>query len=343
MTFRRREFMEYLRVNEEFSDIVIEDIRYGKVYGALFYKKGVSYRRSVLLIHGTAGNRYGLKLLAKRLVECGYFCLSIDLPSHYDNPNEYVVGNVCESIYESIYYLKKKCGMKTVSVLGHSIGAVGAFFSLGGYTNKIEKELYLLGENIIKNLKSINILIKKNKVRYKDKIKDLFSKVDRDYSEMKNIIFDSLKHIVSNDLTANCYVLLAPPLDLKSGVPGLKIFRNLPKKIVKLVFENVFHKPALKQAYKENNPLKYYNNKDNDVTWQMFNIKDLSSLLDYMINLKEFPDFMKFIEDLIFVIKTKQGTGVNGDKKISFIEYIYMKYIKNKPKLFIYGKRDLYL
>ena len=51
--------------------------------------------------------------------------------------------------------------------------------------------------------------------------------------------------------------------------------------------------------------------------------------------MKEPKDYMELIEDLA---KFKEQ-----ENKINFFEYYQKKYLLAKPKIFIYGKRDLYL
>ena len=107
--------------------VIKRDISLNKIKGTVYYKEKTNYKRGILLVHGFSGNRYGLGVLAERLADYGFFCLSIDLPSHYKNKNEFTMGELSDTITQSILFIKNQ-GISRVSVIGHSIGAVGAHF-----------------------------------------------------------------------------------------------------------------------------------------------------------------------------------------------------------------------
>lgn len=331
----QKELLLKVKNNEQF-DIIKEDISWNKLHGTTYIKKGYKTNKGILLIHGTAGNRYGLEVLSQRLAEAGYFCLSLDLPSHYQNPDKYTIGNMCEMIYQGIYFIKRKYSIKSVSLVTHSIGATAAIFSTGGYTNELENKLYNHHEKISSNIEKIEKLGQKKPEGYNLEIQKLINESEEEYNKLKELILNSLKYIVKNDLLPSSYVLLAPPIDAKSGIPGLNILRKLPRRHVKWIFENLLHKPAVKQIYKEWNVVKYEPEKDPDyINWQFFKTKDISELLEYMVNLKEAPDYIKLIEDIVKFRKK--------ENKTSFFDYYLEHYIKQKPKLFVYGSRDLFL
>ena len=72
-------------IHGEKLGIIQENISSGRIHGTIYYKKGIRPSRGILLVHGFSGNRYGMGVLAERLAEYGFFCLSIDLPSHFLN------------------------------------------------------------------------------------------------------------------------------------------------------------------------------------------------------------------------------------------------------------------
>ncbi len=321
----RKELNEKIKRGEKF-DIKIKDISTGRIHGTI-YSKDNKMRKAVLVVHGTSGNRYGLGVLSERLAEAGYFCLNVDLPSHYQNPDPYTIGHICEMIHEGIHLLKSTYGFGQVAVIGHSVGSTAAVFSAGGYNTRLENSLY-------NHFERINSLAEKLE-KSEDK-KRLIQAIEGEYNQMKSEIVSSMKYVISNGLVPYCYILLAPVLKVKGGLPALGLIRRLPKRAIKFIVETMLHKPALKQIEKEGNPVHFKPEEDPDyVNWQFLKTKDAHSLLEYLAHMKELPDYLKLIEEMIKFRKK--------DGRIVFFQYYYDKYIKYKPKLVIYGARDLYI
>jgi hypothetical protein len=134
----------------------------------------------------------------------------------------------------------------------------------------------------------------------------------------------------------DCYVLLAPPIEVKKSIPGLKILRKLKPKWQKVLIEKFFHEPLVKLTQEEGNVVKYIPEADPAYTnWLFFKIRDVPEFLDYIMNLKEPSDFLELVE--------KIGQFRRKDQKTTFFEYYLKKYLLAPPKLFIYGKWDGFL
>ncbi len=321
-------------IGGEKYDIIKKDVIIGKVHGTIYYKDRVKMSRGVLLVHGISDNRYVMSALAERLAEYGFFCLSIDLPSHFLNTNEFTLGELSQTITDGVLLVKKSFGVNKVAVIGHSIGAVGSLFSNAGYNIQIERTLYSTWENMKELIEKESNLILQDKDS--NEILRLNQKIDSLYSELKQIILYSLKKGIQENSSVSCYILLAPPLNCKKAIPVMGLLKRLDHKWAKRIFEYLFHKPAIKQIYKEGNLIGYVSeNKEDYIYWKFFKNKNISEFLIYFLNMKEPIDFLRLIEDLI---KFKQK-----DDAVSFFEYYQKKYLLAKPKMFIYGTRDLYL
>ncbi len=329
----QRELIEK-SIHGEKLDIIQENISNGRITGTYYYKKGTRPSRGILLVHGFSGNRYGMSVLAERLAELGFFCLSIDLPSHFLNITRFTLGELSETITEGVLLIKNHFNIGRMAVIGHSIGAVGALFSNAGYNVAIEKNIYSIWEKIRTIIVDEAKLIIKSKDR--NKIMELSNKIDSLYTGLKQLILYSLKKGIQEHSNVTCYVFLAPPTNCKSVIPALSLLKKLKHRTAKIVFENMYHKPAVKQIYKEGNLSGYVpENKKEYIYWQFFKTKDSAGFLDYFLNMKEPIDFLTLVEQ---VIKLR-----HKDDMISFFEYYQKKYLLSKPKLFIYGTGDFYL
>ena len=318
----------------ENSSVQQRDIGTGKVYGTLYFKQGVNRSRGVLLAGGISGNRYGLGVLAQRLADLGYFCLSIDLPSHYKNPNNFTVGELSEEITEAIRLMRDSYGVKRIAVVGHSLGAIGFLFSSAGYNKLIERNLPIIWNQIVRLVETESKLIKRRNKNPKEISRNV-EEIERLYVDLKRLVLNSLKNGIRSTSVVTSYVLMAPPKSMKSIFPMVKLMRTVSEKATAKLMKEFVHKPAVKQIYKEGNIVDYQPSSDKNLKWQFFKAHDTSEFFDYFLNVTEAPDFLKLIENLSR-FRTSEG-------KVSFFKYYQKKYILSKPKLFIYGTRDFFL
>lgn len=318
-------------IHHEKSDIDKKDIASGKLHGTTYVKRNTSPRRGILLVHGVPGNRYGMGLLAERLAEYGYFCLSIDLPSHYLNPNAFTFGEISETITEGIVMLKRDYGIGSVAIVGHSVGALGALFSSAGYTAQVEAALYKFWSYIEELLEYCGKLYETQNFD----VWPVLERIDEAYTKMKQTILYAMKNRIAQNADVAAYVLLAPPVSVKGVFPGISIFRKMPVRVGKVLFETLAHKPLVNLAYKQGNPAKYSPEPDpRYVNWLFFKTKEIREFLHYLTAAKEPKDFLRIIED---VVRFSHKDGM-----VSFFEY-YQRRLLEKPKLFIYGKWDMFL
>ena len=322
------------------AGILQEDVQSGLIYGTTYVRKEGHIGKGILLVHGNSGNRFGLAILANRLAKAGYFCLSIDLPSHYKNPNPLEIGIISETIIEAVVYLKEHYKLEHVGIVGHSLGAIGALFAGAGYTTNIEKELVAQLE------KMRDYLVQKEKIlqsdlgellkKEKEEFEELDKSLDHTYQQIKKILFDAMQQSITMRLNVRCYVMLAPPRNIKKAYPAINVLQKLPKKAVKSIVEFAFHKPAVKQIMKEGNVVQYKPEQDPAyVNMQFFKTKEIFEFLRYISKVDEPGDFLSLL-DYLAAIKRKE-------QKTNMIQYYYDKYIGQAPKLIIYGKYDLLL
>lgn len=322
------------------QSIAEEEIQSGLVYGTAYVRKEGHIGKGILLIHGQSGNRYGLSLLANQLAVSGYFCLSIDLPSHYKNPNPLRVSVVSETILEAVALLQQRYGLQHIGIVGHSLGAVGALFASAGYTAALEESLYTIGDDLCTLLEEENNMLSSNSESLHTdndaRISELHENIDKTYQSLKELIFNAMKNGLTMRMNVRCYVLLAPPRNIKSAYPGLAILRRLNRKWIKKIAEQAIHKPAVKFIEKEGNLVKYDPEEDPAyVNMQFFKTKEVYEFLEYIMAVKEPVDFLSLLE-YITNLKRKED-------KTNLIQYYYEKYIGGTPKLFIYGRYDMLL
>jgi len=321
-------------IHNEKSNIFEENISSGKIYGTVYYKNGTKPVRGILLVHGFSRNRYSMSILAKRLAEYGFFCLSIDMPEHFLNSTTFSMGELSETITEGVLFIKKNFGIDRISIIGHSVGAVGCLFSNAGYNIQIENNIFSMWEKLSTLIDKEEKLISAD-INSKDLI-TLNSEIELQYTKLKELILISLKKGIQEHANVSCYIFLAPPGNVKKSIPALSLLNKLNHKWKKGIFEKLLHDPQVKRIYNEGNVVGYVpENKKEYIYWQFFKIKDSSEFMEYMLNVKEPKDFLTVVEDL--------ARFRHKDDKINFFEYYQKKYLLAKPKLFIYGKRDLFL
>ena len=316
------------------SDIHRENISAGRIHGTIYYKNK-DVHRGILLVPGIASNRFGMGVLADRLAECSFFCLSIDLPSHYLNVSKFTLGEMSETVTEGVSILRNRYGMKWIAVISHSFGGVGALFSNAGYTKEIEKHIYDTWNLMIDYVRHIAWLEKKGK---REKVVFITQTIDTLYARMKEWIFYSLKKGMQENLNVACYVYLAPPQSAKNAIPGLSLLRKLSHKWKKIIVETLLHKPTLAHGKNEHDEIGFLKSAEDErkyVRWMFFRTDESAEFLEYMLSMKEPSDFLTLVENMA---KFRHKDGMTN-----FFEYYQKKYLLAKPKLFIYGSRDLFL
>ncbi|HLG23602.1 MAG TPA: alpha/beta fold hydrolase [Candidatus Nanoarchaeia archaeon] len=317
------------------NGIFKEDISYGRVYGTAYFKKELSSSKGILLVPGFSRNRYSMSALAQALAENGYFCLSIDPPSHFLNFNKFTIGELSESIHDSIYVMQSKYKIKKIALLGHSMGAIGVLFSVAGYNSSIEKNIYEIWDRMLMLLDKQSYIIKNYPSQLNAIIK-ILDELEECYNEIKKMILDSIKKCIGQINPVQCCILLAPPLDPARAIPAIGILKKLNEDKARRIFEYLIHRPAVKRIYKDGNPVGYIPDENPEyLKWQFFKTKGAHEFLDYFLHIQTPLDYLKLIEDI--------SKMRNKDDKINFLQYYHKKYLVFKPKIFIYGMKDLFL
>lgn len=323
-------------IHGEKSGLIQKEISHGLIHGTYYYKpgpKGELPIRGVLLIPGISASQFGLEVLAQRLAMYGYFCLVLELPSHGQNPNDFSMGLVCESINEGVHLLRSYFKITRIAVIGHSMGAVAAIFTNYGYTREIEQKMYLYWHQMLELLTQEAKLIDTGK---NQELLAIHIELEKIYASMKQLILYSIKKGIKELEAVKCYVLLSAPRDCKASFPVGSLFRQLNQKTAKKIFEFLFHKSAIYQLKKEGLPRSMIRDDDpHSIYWQQLRIKDHREFIRYFLTMKEPVDFLTLIDQLISLRKK--------DNLVTFFEYFQKKYILQKPKLFIYGWFDILL
>lgn len=316
------------------AQVVQKDIVTGRVYGTLYYRPDANRNRGVLLISGLAGNRYGLGVLAERLASYGFFCLSIDPPSHYANPNKLDLGTYSETVTEAVTLMKQGYGVHRVGVVGYSLGSVASLFSMVGYSIEIENRIYRLWEQLAELSERLEAAVLRRAPQ-----EDYFRReLEKTFVEIKRLVLYSLKKGIVENSGVNAYVFLALPGNARQFIPGLSCLRKVRVSWTKKLIEVILHNPSVKVQYKEGNPMKYVERplEPGEARWLFLTTKELPELLEYLSKMKDPKDFLKLAEDLS-EFKNKESDAE------SFFGYYLKKYIWAKPKLFVYGNLDTFL
>lgn len=314
--------------------VIQKDIVAGRVYGTIYYRPDANRNRGVLLVSGIAGNRYGLGVLAERLAEYGFFCLSIDPPSHYLNPNQLSLGTYSETVTEAVILMKQAYSVHRVGVVGYSMGAVASLFSMVGYSIEIENRIYRLWEQLAELSERLEAAV----LRRNPEENYFRRELEKTFVEIKRLVLYSLKKGIVEHSGVSAYVFLALPGNARQFIPGLSCLRKVRVSWTKKLIEVMLHNPSVKVMYKEGNLAKYVEHplEPGEARWAFLTTKELPELLEYLSKMKDPKDFLKLAED-ISEFKTKESNTE------SFFGYYLKKYVRAKPKLFVYGNLDAFL
>jgi pimeloyl-ACP methyl ester carboxylesterase len=244
------------------------------------------------------GEAKSFTAFGERLAAYGFFCLSIDLPRHNLNPTPFTLGDISDTINDGLFHLKHTFGMQRVAVVGHSMGAAGTLFAMGAYTRQVEEALGVEWERLRK-LAEQGAAMSKG-ASYHD---DLSLQLDLTYRRIKSIIYSALSERIRRGIDPECYVMVAPPRDLKRAIPGLTLLR-----------------PGISRF------------PDNIIKIGPFKEPDTNEFLKYFLNMKESGDYISLLEIL--------GNYTSSDQKTNFFRYYLERYIRGKPKMFLYGRWD---
>lgn len=326
-------------LNAKPSNVVQQDVRVGMVSGTTHVSESMNPDKALLFVHGISMNRHSFDLVSKKFANEGYFCLSIDLPRHYKNESQLRMGTISETILQGVAYLKQ-IGFHDIGIVSHSLGAVGSLFASLGYTSNFEDKIYSLSENFLRCIEEEGKLIAQYQQQSNDllkiKMKEKGEEIAARYKNLKAFILNQLKlGGISQKLGVRCFVFISPPSNVKNAIPGLKIFSRMPEKWVKSIFNNTFHRSSTSRAKKE--PAVQWDDDLTDKTalnWLFLKEPEVRVFLDYLLNMKEHVDYIQLIETL---------AKINFSERKTLFQYYYETYLLSRPKLFVYGKADLFL
>jgi patatin-like phospholipase/acyl hydrolase len=230
--------------------------------------------------------------------------------------------------------LKSQYKIKQVGVIGHSVGGVGTLFSMAGYTHSIEENLLDICHHQIVCLMALGRSLKKKSKP--EIITALTKQLDLNFDNIQKLIIRATKVSMSEEAKVSCYILLAPPMNCKKAIQLVKPLNLLPHNISKPIFEHFVHKPLVQQNEDRGNPLKYTeNNLPDHAHWLCFKTENSRKFLEYFMNMEEPNDYLAIIEVLASLDR-------DSEQQQYFKEYVN-NFLKGKPKLFIYGKKDYFL
>lgn len=311
-----------------------------------FYQEGVPPPlRGVVMMHGFSGEKRALMTLGKRLALQGFRVISLDMSSHGDNRERFHLGRNAEYFMEGVKWMRIQ-GVRSVGLLGHSLGASSAMLALAGYNSNIEETFYKL----VDEARRIQKTPGQNQI-------NMISKL---YKRLKQLILSGLEERRrSAILRVDCAVLLAPPLGVQAAVSP-KILKMIDMFKWKVPSTNLM---PLKSLYK---PLSWgilkvmnaqsqmqlgKNQLMHDVATKSGEFRHLSAVFsdyyDFLNYLREVNNPYEFMECLHYLCSVESSMSSHdpnqNDKKIEehrFFAYYRDHIIRSVPKLVAFGDKD---
>tara|TARA_Y100000310_G_scaffold281722_1_gene302400 strand:+ start:34256 stop:36472 length:2217 start_codon:yes stop_codon:yes gene_type:complete len=334
------------------------------ISGQIYSKKinGQYPKKGIVFVPGAARSYVQFETIIYRLVLEGYRVCAFDLPSQ-GSSGKWKLGLMSVYIYACVRYIRQK-GVTEVGVMGHSTGAMAILYALAGYNEKLEQYIMDVATNYIDTLKFINDKIadeleELNKIleeEYKsgniklnarlelDKAISLFGNLkeeEKAYEEFKGQIVDALKtnrfggRNVSGKI--DVAVLLASPQSIQTtrSMPGFFRWKKTPLRVSQFtagVFEGL---DRFVDSWKKKHIAVNYNlelglkREFEGFRWGLFEVEK-----------SEWRDFVKYTETVPNPFNFMSLLEYFAEK-YQIIKYIQNKYIKDVPKLFVYGTPDL--
>jgi len=310
-----------------FEGISEEQYRVGGIAGTLFFDMRKYDKKGVVLLTGIFNTRKQYELLSKRLAYNGYMVLSIDLPSQGDSHGKWRLGLMSEFIFQCVRSLRGK-GVKSVSVMGHSAGAVASMFSALSYSRAVEDGIYRIFTRYLelsKELSEIPLTIENSR-----RISEIETKMAQEYTNLKQHILSSVKSGRFNQGRIDSFVLLAPPPRFQEVFPApvAKLLGKAKQKYVKKFIDVFINTPLKKNVLRSKNPVEYAgpNKAIEDVEFFFLRVPELKDFMEYIGNLNNPCDYINLLTYF--------------QEKSDFIRAFLSRVVRKTPKLFIYGKWD---
>ncbi len=335
---------------DQFPDIVVENrpiVFPGiTVPGLLIYNKTKPWpNRGIVLAHAVFATKEALLALGKRLASQDFLVYSIDIASHGESKDQFRLGITSEYILTAVRWFRSN-GITNVGVVGHSLGSVCTLFALCGYNRKVEleffeasaelqKKIYMVGKELEGDMKKG----KKFKLASLPQLiqeKQDFLHASEEYGKIKKIILDGLRNVYESNSKIDAAVLLSLPKTCQMFFPpavaflikqlGNKGGRPVGKFITKAVGS------IIRKQEGENAIYPKLIDEKGKVQATGAVMSDVYDCFDYAQKVKNPYDFMEAITYFCDNIK-------KPDKVTNFIHY-YRDYIRNVPKLYVFGLAD---
>ncbi|MBI2651692.1 hypothetical protein HYX01_04430 [Candidatus Woesearchaeota archaeon] len=346
---------EQIRLKFEAVQSDMEGIKRKKVHfpsGEIFFKtiKGNYPKKGIVFAPGTSRSYKHYEPLIFRLVMEGYSVCGFDLPSQGSRGN-WKVGLMSEYIYRCVRHLRAM-GAVEVCAIGHSVGAMAALHALGGYNRKLEKFLMKEGRKLMVALdNSLSMLFKANnslKQQYESgdikvyELVNLFEDIKKEqqrYEAFKKKIFAALKETRFNTLKIagkiDALVLLAPPESIQAANMYIPSKIKPKPEAVQLWMNFGLSLDRLADFIKRKQVIEV--NKSQPIG------KDLEKLKVSALEIKksDWLPFLQYLKDSLNPFGLM--SLLDYFSKYTFIKYYTDKYIRDVPKVFLYGAKDAIL
>lgn len=311
------------------------------------FKIDTKIKGGVVIIPGILGTIKSLELLALRLASRDYLVIMLDEPGHAASFGEFNVGILVERIYNAVGYLRNR-GANRVAVLGHSMGGIAAMFAAANYSHDLEKTIIELFKRLIASADTIE--------KKPSNLADCLREFDSNYVKIKEAIERSIQR---NPIALgssyrvgriNAIICLAAPENVQRLLPPMGAFKKLGFRGSKLLIDNLFNKPIVKDRSTVPFPYLFaahtkkpvpYDSYSGQVSMEGIKYAEIQHLRVEASHYKEFIEYIETFQNPEDYMQLLLYFSQNNRSRLihDFVE----TYVKKIPKLFAYGTEDTLL
>ena len=326
------------------------------------FKKNIHIRGGVVIIHGLFISMKFFQLMGLRLASKGYRVILIDAPGHGGSSGLFNIGVLVEGIYAAVARLREH-GADKVAVIGHSAGGIGAMFACANYNHALESDLMELMRRVDAEMQLLE--------NQPGQIAACLDEVQMDYEKMKGYIENAINanplHLLGDArirTRIDAIVCVSAPDSLLRVSPmSPKVLKRIGFIKLRFIVDQLINKPLSKDKTgfpfprllhtKKTKKLVEYElrmgTKGREGTVDMRGRGSYAELLELRDPRAEFKDFLEYMEkiqnpgdymQLLLFFSERLSTG---GFRSQIIHDFVNNYVRQVPKLFIYGNEDFLL
>ncbi|MEK6967946.1 MAG: alpha/beta fold hydrolase [Nanoarchaeota archaeon] len=346
-------FTKYLDPNEF---IIQENLQTFSIACSYYQRKDKIPRKGVIIIPGFSEHRLGYRGLALMIANEGYAVMTMDLPSQGGSVNSaigYSIGLAAEWVAYVAQRMRYQYKVDRIGVVGHSHGAFSALFAAGGYSEKVEHDIFEFARRYQEADAELGMTLSKTlTMTDEQKIQTIIKNREIAYEGIKSLLVESIKRLHFNEGSTqypgkiDAIVALGPPPSTQYAIKDMKFLlavmknKRVPYQVVRLATN------LIKKAHDADRSLDGKFKKmhtEFDVGNGPAMPKGVASVLstavydkkafaEYLMNMKNPYDYFNLLR---FFSQDDKGAA-----RSQLISYFVRKYLQTIPKLFIYGGKD---